>query len=119
MRCTDVLVPIVLPGREPVCFQLTLAHTEPGLVRLGRLVKAVVAAYAHLVFGALCVLGPDRAPAAMAQHMRTFLQPMSNADTVIKYKAIAMPGTLIHRYFFEIFQNAALKVENILDTLAQ
>ena len=96
---------------------LALAFTEPRLIGVRGLIDAVRTTDACLVPRFDCVLGQDRAAAAVAQHMRPFFQPVANADAVIEHKAIALPAALFLRDVFKVFEDPALEVEHVLDTL--
>lgn len=100
-------------------FDLLLALAKAGFVLGARLVHAVMAAHARLVFRAVLIGGQDRAAAGVAQQVRADLQAVAHADPPVEYKALALPGTLIGWHLFEVFEDAALEVEHILDPLAE
>ena len=81
--------------------------------------RALVAGNTVLVFRTLFICGQDRAPAGIAQLMRTFLEPVPDGDPRIKDETLAIPFAIRLRHFFKVFQDAAFQVVNIFYPLAQ
>src|SRR5687768_9319160 len=57
--------------------------------------------------------------ACMAKVVMPHLQTVSNRNPLIKYKAFALPQALFFRNFFQIFQNTAFQMVNLIKTLLQ
>ena len=93
---------------------LMLALAKAGFICIGCLINALVAADASLIAFARCVLRQYWPATPVAQHVRAFLQPVADAHTIVKDETFTLPVAVFLRYFFEVFQNAALKVKHVL-----
>ena len=74
---------------------------------------------AFFIFGTQLVCGQDRAAAAMAEFMWAFHQSVAHRHTVVENKTIAFPAAGFFRDLFEIPQDSAFQMIDILDPLSQ
>src|SRR6056297_2364510 len=98
---------------------LFLALTKPRLVGLRCFLRAEVTGHTLFIVGVAHVLGQDRAAAGMAETVRACPQPVAHRDPAVKDETLALPGALIFGHLFEIFQDTALEVIDLLHSLAQ
>ena len=98
---------------------LFLPLAEPRLVGLRGLVDALMAGHAMFIFGTFHILGQDRATAAVAQIVRPLDQPVPHGHAVVEHETFTLPGAVLGGHLFEIAQDAALQVIDILDPLPQ
>ena len=61
------------------------------------------------------VFSTDRMAAGMAELIVAHFEPMPDADALIKDKALTFPEAFIARHGFEIFQDPALQMEDIIN----
>ena len=73
--------------------------------------------HASLIGGVCRIVRQDRAAAAVAEHMRPLAQPVADADAVVEDKAIAFPRAFLFGHLFEVLQDAAFEVKDILNPL--
>ena len=79
--------------------------------------RPIAARAGHAVFemwvGA--IFGADRMAASVAKLIIADFKAVPDADPLIKDKAFAFPEAFITRHGFEIFQDAALQVEDVFN----
>ncbi len=102
-----------LPGQ----IDLFLAFREAMPARLGGLVETMRAAYTLYIVRALPVVFRDGRPAGIALRISSLLQFLIDRDTLIEHEAFALPPGFFRRHFLKIFQDAALEVIDVLETL--
>ena len=61
------------------------------------------------------VFSADRMAAGMAELIVAHFEPMSDADALIKDKALTFPKALVARDGLQIFQNSALQMEDVFN----
>ena len=98
-------------------FGLALPFAETGAVGIGIFARAAMAGDARPLFGAGAILGRKGAAAGVAQIVMALTQPVAKADALIKNEAFALPKAVGFGHVFQIFQDAALQVIDILDPL--
>lgn len=96
---------------------LTVTFAKALALSVGIFGKAMMAGRAFLVFRALQILGLKRTSACVARDVLTKFQPVRDADPLVKDEAGTMPEAFVGRHIFEVFQDAALEVVNITDTI--
>ena len=79
----------------------------------------VVACNSVLIFAVLPICWQYWSPAGVTQQMQSLCQPVTNRDPCVKDKTFPVPRAVLGGYLFEIFQNAAFEVKDILNTLTQ
>ena len=95
-------------------FPLLLALAGAVLLNLGGMAMTPGATDTQLKQGRrVCFVG-QRLSATPAQFMRPGLEAMAHRDAFIKHKAFAFPQTLRRWHFFEVFQNTAFQMENLV-----
>ena len=109
----------MLHTARPGQADLALAFGEAGAVGSRVFADAGGAADALGVVGVGAVPRRDRAAAGVADCVRARLQPVADRDAVVEDEAFAVPAALLGGDLFEVFQDAALEVENFRDALAQ
>ena len=97
---------------EPHLF-LTLAQGAELFVRK----RAMAARAGDAVFEmrVRAIIGADWVATGMAKLIIANLQPMPDADALIKDKAFTFPEAVFARHGFQVFQDPALQVEDIFD----
>jgi len=98
---------------------LLLTFAEPLATRIVELVDTLVTRHAVLVLGARFVLGQDRLATGMAQLVRPLLQSVTDGHAPVKDETLTIPKTVFLWHLFEVLQNTALEVVDILDTLTE
>ena len=98
---------------------LLLALAKPPTVSLSIFVHAMRALDPGLVDVRSFVFVRDRAPACVAEVVRTLLYAVTNRDAVIEDETLAIPGAFLWRRVFEVLQNAAFEVEHFINPLTQ
>ena len=78
-----------------------------------------MAGNAFLECGVVAVFGQDGAAAGVAEQVRAFFQPMPHRHAAVKDETFALPCALLGGHLFQIFQDAALEVIDLLDPLPQ
>src|SRR3546814_8681073 len=63
------------------------------------------------------VLRAERLPARAAQPVAAGFEAMAHRYTLVEHKTLAVPAAGFSRYGFQVFQNAALKVVDLVETL--
>src|SRR5210317_1493573 len=100
-------------------FDLFLALAEAGFAVFVGGIDAAVAGHALFVFRAVEVLWRQGHPAGVAQFVIAFLQAVTNRNTAVEDETFAVPLAVFGGHFFEVFQDAALEVIDLVDALAQ
>src|SRR5690606_27231223 len=98
---------------------LALAFPEAVAVGFVIFTHAAVAADALFIFRVGAVLGGQRAAAGMAQLVPPGPQSVGQADALVENETVALPQAAFFGDVFEIFEDAALQVEHLIDALRQ
>src|SRR6218665_2454281 len=101
----------------PCQCDLVLALAVAQAVFLGTGGVAVGAGDAFLVMGGGDFFRRDRVAAGVAEPVVAFLEAMLHRDALVEHEAGAFPEAFLLRHFLEIFQDAALEVVDIVETL--
>src|SRR5690606_30148141 len=98
---------------------LFLPLTGAGTGFLAQGVPAMRTADSGDVMFGLAVLGRDWGPAGVALFEIAFAQIVPYGDPVVEHEAVALPADFGLGHFFQVFQDAALEVVDLLETLAE
>ena len=71
------------------------------------------------VFGPVAILGQDGTAAGVTQGVRPFGQPVPDADPSVKDEAVSAPEAVPLGHLFQVFQDTAPEVKDLVNALAQ
>ena len=97
-------------------FDLLLPVAEPLAVFFATVVVAARAGDAFLEFRRQAYFRRDRVAAGVAELMIAFGKAVDNGDTLVEHEAGAFPQAFFFRHLFQIFQDAALEVIDLVET---
>ena len=100
-------------------FHLLLSLAETHFLIRAETVKTVWASHAPLVEFRLLVLVCYWMSAAIALIILTFFERMIDGNSVVEDKTFTFPRTLVLRHLLEVFQDAALQMVDLFETLFQ